>query len=71
MMKYASILLMAYALSDMAVGLARNTGYPIADILVVMLAGYLFFRSRFSRGIGQDLMVVAAAFLILLFSSAL
>ena len=71
MMKYAGILLMAYALSDMTVGLARNTGYPITDILVVFLAGYLFFRSRIARGLSQDILIVAIAFLFLFFSSAL
>lgn len=70
-MKYAGILLMAYALSDMTVGLARNTGYPITDILVVFLAGYLFFRSRIARGLSQDILIVAIAFLFLFFSSAL
>ena len=63
--RYASILLMAYALSDMLVGLATRTGYSMGDILVVFLAGYLFFRSKFARGISQDFMVVGVAFILL------
>ena len=62
---------MAYGLSDMMIGLATRTGYSIGDIFVVFLAGYLFLRSKFARSIGQDLIIMLATLLILVFSNTL
>ena len=67
--KYVSLMLLAYGLGDMIVGLATKTQQPVLDVMLVFLAGYLFFTSRFARGINQSFLVMGFAFVIILMTS--
>ena len=71
MLKYASMVLLAWSLSDMAIGLSTKSGYPIVDVLGIYFSGYLFFKSRLVRGIALDVMVFFVMAVMLLFSHAL
>ena len=67
--KYVSLMLLAYGLGDMIVGLATKTQQPVLDVTLVFLAGYMFFTSKFARGMSQSFLIMGVALIVILTSS--